>query len=188
MRKLWGWLRGVRGRLRYWRPAPARLRQLEEWQLGWRETNRMLVKAGLSDKTRIAALERELLRLQQEQSAMLCEVPGLTPGEIERLAILADECGAVARAIGKVLRFGWESQSPYRDDRTNRVVLEREVGSVRAAVNLMLDEDDLRLSEVQTWQRVRRASLVKWTLYQECSMPREEQLAMMRAIADSSGD
>ncbi len=41
-----------------------------------------------------------------------CALPGLSPGEIERLAILAEECGEVAQAVGKVLRFGWKASRP----------------------------------------------------------------------------
>lgn len=91
--------------------------------------------------------------------------PGLTAAEIERLAILAEECGEVAQAVGKVLRHGWESQSPY-GSRPNRVALEREIGNVRAVVNLMLDAGDVRLSELQAWQRRKRDGLEKWTHYQ----------------------
>jgi hypothetical protein len=174
--KRWKWWAWVVGRLR-----KSRRRQLEEWMSGLRETNRLLVKAGLRDKARIGELEKDVAVLNRERSG---ELPGLTPGEIERLAILAEECGEVMRAVGKVLRYGWESRSPY-GGRPNRTALEREIGSVRAIVNLMLDSDDLSLAELQAWQRLKRAGLAKWTLYQECSMPREEQLAMMAAIEDN---
>ena len=109
-------------------------------------------------------------------------IPGLSPAEIERLSMLAEECGEVVQAVGKVLRHGWDCSSPY-GSRTNRVTLEREVGDVRAIVGLMLDSHDLHLAEVQTWQRRKRAAVPKWTHYQDCSMSREEQLEMMRAMA-----
>lgn len=151
----------------------------EEKLDGLTRANDVLVKGAWRDKARLEQLELELSRIYGD-------VPGLTPGEIERLAILAEECGEAAQAIGKVLRFGWESSSPYRgaNGRTNRADLERELGNIRAVVNLMLDAGDVRLNAVQSWQRNKREALKKWTLYQECSMPREEQLAMMRAIAD----
>lgn len=144
-----------------------------------RRANQDFFKDNYRDRARIVQLERELAQVRESYGT----VPGLTPGEIERLAVLAKECGGVAKAIGNVLRFGWESSSPY-GGRTNRVALEREIGSIRAIVNLMLDADDLGLSELQAWQRSKRGALAKWTLYQVCSMPREEQLAMMQEIAE----
>jgi hypothetical protein len=176
---LMGKLRRWWARIEEWRRAPARAKELEERVAALTRTNYLLVKGGLRDKARIGHLENQLVVFYQDTP----DVPGLTPGEIERLAILAEECGEIAQAVGKVLRFGWERRSPY-GGRQNRGALEREIGSLRAIVNLMLDVDDLRLTEVQAWQRAKRAGLAKWTLYQDCSMPREEQLAMMAAIAE----
>lgn len=173
-------LRRLRGCWREWRRAPARAREFQEEVFALRASNHALIKGEWRDRARIDRLERELAL---EKVAAWATVPGLTPAEIERLGILAGECGAVAQAVSKVLRFGWESQSPY-GGRLNRHALEREIGNLRAIVNLMLDVDDVRLSEVQTWQRTKRLGLAKWTLYQSCSMPREEQLRMMQAIAD----
>jgi NTP pyrophosphatase (non-canonical NTP hydrolase) len=119
--------------------------------------------------------ERKLAEFRDE-----CGLPGLSPAEIERLAMLAEECGEVVQAVGKVLRHGWDSSSPY-GSRTNRATLEREVGDVRAVIGLMLDYHDLHLAEVQTWQRRKRAAVPRRTHYQDCSMSREEQLEMMRA-------
>lgn len=53
----------------------------------------------------------------------------LTPAEAERLALLAEECGEVIQAIGKVLRHGFESTHPDGGP-TNRESLERECGDV----------------------------------------------------------
>lgn len=130
---------------------------------------------------RCASAEQGLRR--HERTAALAGLPGLTPAETERLAMLAETCGEVVQAVGKVLRHGWESQSPY-GGRPNRVSLEREIGQVRAIVNLMLDSGDVELGKLQAWQRSKRVALGKWTHHQECSMPREEQLAMMQAIRE----
>jgi NTP pyrophosphatase (non-canonical NTP hydrolase) len=189
MGKLWG-------RVRLWMRAPARCRELEERNHeleeqvgGLGRANELLVKVSFRDRRRIEALEKEAA-VRNELAC--CEgslsVPGLSPGEVERLAILAEECGEVSQAIGKVLRFGWESTSPYggRPGRPNRGALEREIGNVRAIVNLMIDAGDLDLAELQSWQRTKRTGLAKWTIYQSISMPREEQLAMLRAIAASN--
>lgn len=57
----------------------------------------------------------------------------LTPAEAERLALLAEECGEVIQAIGKVLRHGYESAHPDGGP-TNRKALERECGDVYHAI------------------------------------------------------
>lgn len=134
-------------------------------------------------RNRCERVEAELELLKRSQ---LCDVPGLTPGEWERLALLSEECGEVVRAIGKIQRYGWESSSPFvAGGRTNRMALERELGSIRAVVNLMLDSQDLRLNAVQSWQRTKKTALENWTLYQTCSIQRPEQLAMMQSIRES---
>lgn len=106
---------------------------------------------------RIAELERRGLPGE--------DIPYLTAAEIERLAMLAEECGEVVQAISKVLRHGWNSQSPY-GGKPNRIALERELGDVRAIVNMMLDADDVRLAEIQTWQRSKRRAMRQWTHHQ----------------------
>lgn len=63
----------------------------------------------------------------------------LTPGEAERLALLAEECGEVVQVIGKILRHGYESCHPNGGD-SNRVLLERELGDLLAAKELMCSE------------------------------------------------
>lgn len=128
-----------------------------------------------------ADLARKLKRLETERAELYGVLPGLSPAEIERLALLAEECGGVAQAVGKVLRHGWESSSPY-GGRPNRSSLEREVGQLRAVMTLMLDEGDMQLANVQSWQRNKRSTLPKWTHYQADSLPREQQLAAMEQI------
>ena len=57
----------------------------------------------------------------------------LSPAEAERLALLAEECGEVVQAIGKVLRHGFENSHPDGGP-TNREALERECGDVYHAI------------------------------------------------------
>jgi hypothetical protein len=137
------------------------------------------IKIALRCQGSETALKRIAISIEAEEAVK--DIPGLSAAEIERLAMLQEECGEVIHAAAKVLRHGWESQSPY-GGKPNRVALEREIGNVRAVVNLMLDAGDVRLRDVQSWQRCKRLALPKWTHHQEDSMPRDEQLAMMRAI------
>ncbi len=74
---------------------------------------------------------------------------GLTPAQAERLAILAEECGEVIQAIGKILRHGYDSSHPDETrDRTNRRDLERECGDVRYAIFRLCDARDINETRV----------------------------------------
>lgn len=66
----------------------------------------------------------------------------LTPAEAERLALLAEECGEVMQAIGKVLRHGYESTHPAGGP-TNREALERECGDVYHAIWRLIGAGDI---------------------------------------------
>lgn len=64
--------------------------------------------------------------------------PNLSPAELERLAILAEECAEVIQVIGKIQRHGFESYNPFDPKRTtNRALLETELGHVMYATRLM---------------------------------------------------
>lgn len=68
----------------------------------------------------------------------------LTPAEAERLALLAEECGEVIRAIGKILRHGYDSYHPLDPNGpSNRLDLERELGNVQHAVDRLVASKDL---------------------------------------------
>lgn len=85
---------------------------------------------------------------------------GLTPAQAERLALLAEECGEVVQAVGKILRHGYESSHP-NFIATNRTQLAKEIGDVYAAVGMLTGARDLdpetidRLAESKT-ARVRQ--------------------------------
>jgi len=62
----------------------------------------------------------------------------LTPAKAERLTLLAEECAEVIQAITKILRHGYDSYNPCESaGLSNRQHLEREIGHVDAAFNLM---------------------------------------------------
>lgn len=69
----------------------------------------------------------------------------LDDAELERLSILAEEMGEAIQAIGKILRHGYESNSPLlhqaREHPTNRMDLEKELGDVLCAMDMMIGED-----------------------------------------------
>ncbi len=85
---------------------------------------------------------------------------GLTPREAELLALLAEECGEVVQAIGKILRHGLESRHPNGGP-TNRNSLGIEIGNVLAAVKLaeeasVVSRSQIILSEDRKLREVRQ--------------------------------
>lgn len=68
----------------------------------------------------------------------------LSPAEVERLALLAEEMGESIQVVGKILRHGYESFNPDDPKRTtNRQLLTHELGDVRHSVDRLCDADDL---------------------------------------------
>lgn len=85
---------------------------------------------------------------------------GLTPAQAERLAILAEEAGEIVQAVGKILRHGYESYNPDGDIRvSNRESLERELGDLSAAAQLMAGAGDIRAPVVDMWRGRKLARL-----------------------------
>ena len=66
----------------------------------------------------------------------------LTHAELERLAILAEECGEVIQAVNKIIRHGYERYHPDHAE-NNRYDLEKECGDVRHAMIRLCDAGDL---------------------------------------------
>lgn len=73
----------------------------------------------------------------------------LTNPELERLAILTEECGEVQQIIGKILRHGYESYSPYDESKTtNRELLEKELGDIKWISELMMKNKDINKDKI----------------------------------------
>ena len=65
----------------------------------------------------------------------------LTPRQAELLAVLAEECGEVIQAVGKILRHGLDSH--YDNGLDNREQLHKELGDVAAVQELLMDVGEL---------------------------------------------
>lgn len=89
----------------------------------------------------------------------------LTPGEAERLAMLAEECAEVIKAVGKILRHGYESKHPQRDT-TNRKELELECGDVLHRIKLLTASGDLDYDAVIA-QLAHRSTVNNYTHHQD---------------------
>jgi hypothetical protein len=76
--------------------------------------------------------------------------------------------GEAQQAIGKILRHGYESYNPIVDTgMTNRRELERELGDVYAAIQVLGEAGDV--SEHGVGQRMieKKRSVMRWMHYQE---------------------
>lgn len=71
----------------------------------------------------------------------------LSNAETERLAWLAEECGEVIHAIGKIMRHGYGRKNPDKENsRSNRMNLCEELGHVHCAIGLMQHFGDVQTS------------------------------------------
>lgn len=68
----------------------------------------------------------------------------LTPAEVERLAMLIEECGEVIQIASKVLRHGYDSYHPNDPSTDNRELLSRELTDLISIHVLMMSRGDLR--------------------------------------------
>jgi hypothetical protein len=73
---------------------------------------------------------------------------GLSPAQVERLARLGMYAGKLAAEANKALLFGWASQGPG-SGRPVYVDVERGMGCVLAAIELMDDAGDVRGADVR---------------------------------------
>lgn len=84
--------------------------------------------------------------------------PNLTPAELERLALLAEECGEVIQVIGKIQRHGYESSHSDYDNISNRLLLQKELGHVKAVEEMMLWTGDIVYDRMlnSMWEKLKK--------------------------------
>lgn len=83
--------------------------------------------------------------------------------ELERLAVLSEELGEVQQVIGKILRHGYESSNPLiENSKTNRQLLEMELGDVTLALRLMVDGGDLDYDKILSRSFTKVEKINKW--------------------------
>jgi hypothetical protein len=75
---------------------------------------------------------------------------GLSPAEVERLALLAMAAGKLAAEAAKVVLYGWDSPSPCTG-RPAYVDIERGIGRLQAAAELMDEAGDVRGGDVRAY-------------------------------------
>jgi hypothetical protein len=92
----------------------------------------------------------------------------LTPAEHERLSLLMEESAEVIQIIGKILRHGYDRYNPDVVKHVdNRMLLTKELGHVRLALQLMFDAEDLYEPDVEDSARLKNLKVGKWLHHQE---------------------
>ena len=174
-------LRQVARFMQRWATVPARWRKYQQildadlkvrkellgWQTHFNYLDRNHLEAACAIARRCAGAEEALKRVAAslEADAKAAGLPGLTAAEVERLALLAEKCGQVVQAVGKILRHGYRSGSPFGGP-INRVALEMEVGHMRAVIDMMIAAGDIRAGDIADWQRSKRANVGQWMHHQ----------------------
>lgn len=90
----------------------------------------------------------------------------LTPAESERLFLLLEELGEVQQVIGKILRHGYKSKHPDGGP-TNRSLLEKELGDVTHAMELLFDHCEINAEKVYRFSELKALRVKKYLHHQE---------------------
>jgi NTP pyrophosphatase (non-canonical NTP hydrolase) len=91
----------------------------------------------------------------------------LTPAETERLSLLAEEMGEVIQVIGKILRHGYESSNPLKENsQINRRILEKEIGDVELIIYMMAEAHDIDRNDVDRARIEKSKKIGKWLHHQ----------------------
>ena len=80
----------------------------------------------------------------------------LSNAELERLALLAEECGEVIQIVNKTIRHGYENSHEKYDNKTSRAMLEQEIADLWIVIDLMINEKDIdtgQLAECYAFKR-----------------------------------
>jgi len=93
----------------------------------------------------------------------------VSPAELERLAMLAEEAGEIVQMVGKTLRHGYESFHPDNPGITNRGLLENEIADLHAVQLIMEEKGDIENLSPQASDAVGHAmeKKAKYTHHQQ---------------------
>ena len=92
----------------------------------------------------------------------------LTPAEVERLALLAEECAEVIQAVTKILRHGYEGHNTHNvPEFINRKMLEMELGHVMFALRFMRNNQDIDVLAVERAADEKAARISRWLRHNE---------------------
>ena len=96
----------------------------------------------------------------------------VTQEEAERLHILAEESAEIIQIVGKILRFGYESSNPLKavgkiPARSNRSLLEMELGHHLQIKTMMLQAGDMRAHNIILAAELKHHDIGHWLRHQD---------------------
>lgn len=117
------------------------------------------------------------------------DTPELNASQVERLAVLAEECAETIQMVNKILRFGYESVHPtLTEEKTNRERLSDELRDVFVATLLLIENKDIRRESLE-WgpQYVKRLKMSEFVSFQNEHSPKDVQIEIaFRDLTKSS--
>ena len=97
---------------------------------------------------------------------MSTHVNELSHAELERIGILVEELGEVCQVLGKVLRHGLEASNPnLKHAPTNRQDLEKELGDLKNATNMLVEEEMVSQAAIDARADYKSATIDMWLHY-----------------------
>lgn len=92
----------------------------------------------------------------------------LTPDELERLAILAEEAAEVQQIVMKIIRHGYSSHNPFDEKKlSNRKLLEIELGHLQYIGQQMAYKKDIDNFRVNLSSAEKAKSIKKYLHHNE---------------------
>lgn len=90
----------------------------------------------------------------------------VSEAETERLGILVGEMGEVHQVLGNIYRHGLMNKNPLDPkSKTNRVLLERELGDVLNAIKLLIEGGDVREDRILKRASKKYKDIQQWLHY-----------------------
>lgn len=108
----------------------------------WKFEYERKAEACREQRKRLDAVFADLEALKNAETAA-----GLSPAEVERLALLSMASAKLAADAAKVILYGWGSPSPH-SGRPAYADVERGMGKLAATMNLMEDAGDVRGGDI----------------------------------------
>lgn len=109
-----------------------------------------------------------------------------TAKERELLGLLQEECAEVIQIASKINRFGFDSYNPYdQSGKSNRTLLEDEIGDVRLIVKLLEELGAVDVDNVVERMKWKRPKLEAQGIAQPEPLRKEEPVVLEKRVMPS---